>query len=238
LRILMRAEWEDACKALDTPVASPYTLSYFTLPRHWRFIDQVRAASAGTNVLPGGDFETAPGPNSPTAWRPDPRSLDSAYVDLDARLVPEEPHDGRQCLMLQIQAKSNPGPDGKVPPPPAALERTYLAVHSPPVRLQPGTLVRISAWVRIPQSISATADGALIYDSAGGEPLAVRLLGEVKQWRKLTLYRRVPSTGVVDVTLALTGIGKVFFDDVRIEPLESISPARDLPGVQAVRLRK
>jgi len=39
------------------------------------------------------------------------------------------------------------------------------------------------------------------------------------QWRKFTLYRWVPASGTIYVTLALTGLGTVFFDDVRIEPL-------------------
>jgi hypothetical protein len=232
LRILMRAEWEDACKLLDSPVASPYTLSYYTLPRHWRFMEQIQTARASGNVMQGGDFESGP-----QLWQADPRTLDGAYIDLDARILPEDPHEGKQCLKLEIKAKTNPGPDGKVAPPPGALERTYLAVHGPPVRLQPGTLVRISAWVRIPKALTASADGALIYDSAGGEPLAVRMVGEVKQWRKVTLYRRVPSTGVINVTLALTGIGKAYFDDVRIEPLESNGAAQG-NGVQAVRFSK
>jgi hypothetical protein len=34
-----------------------------------------------------------------------------------------------------------------------------------------------------------------------------------------TLYRRVPASGSLNVTLALTGIGTVFFDDIRVEPL-------------------
>jgi hypothetical protein len=232
LRILMRAEWEDACKLLDTPVASPYALCYYTLPRHWKLMDQVQSARAGSNVLTSGDFE---GPN---AWQQvDSPTLDAAYVDRDARIVPEDPHEGKQCLKLEIKAKTTPGPDGKVPPAPAALERTFLAVYGPSVRLQPGTLVRISTWVRIPKAISASADGVLIYDNAGGEPLAVRMAGEVKQWRKVTLYRRVPSTGAIKVTLALTGIGKVYFDDVRIEPLESNGTAQT-SGVQAVRFSK
>src|SRR5262249_30987411 len=52
LRILMRAEWEDACKALDTPVASPYTLSYFTLPRHWRLIEPGLMSTDASHRLP------------------------------------------------------------------------------------------------------------------------------------------------------------------------------------------
>ena len=113
--------------------------------------------------------------------------------------------------MLEIKPKA-----GTFPPP--ALERTLLALTSPVVHLQPGTLVQVSGWVRIPQAIGASADGALIYDSAGGEPLAVRLTDACK-WQQVTVYRKVPSKGTVSVTLALTGIGTVYFDDVKIEPL-------------------
>ena len=35
----------------------------------------------------------------------------------------------------------------------------------------------------------------------------------------ITLYRLVPASGTINVTLALTGLGSVYFDDVRIEPL-------------------
>jgi hypothetical protein len=59
----------------------------------------------------------------------------------------------------------------------------------------------------------------LLYDSAGGEPLAVRLTETIKDWKKYTLYRHVPPSGKLTVTLALTGMGKVYFDDVRVEPM-------------------
>jgi hypothetical protein len=73
--------------------------------------------------------------------------------------------------------------------------------------------------VRIPKAITASTDGALLFDSAGGEPLALRLTGESKRWKQYILYRRVPPSGSIHVTLALTGLGKVYFDDVKIEPL-------------------
>ena len=46
-------------------------------------------------------------------------------------------------------------------------------------------------------------------------------------WKKFILYREVPASGTISVTMALTGLGKVYFDDVRIEPLiaGSASPA-------------
>src|SRR5262249_54572335 len=127
--------------------------------------------------------------------------------------VAEQPREGKQCLMLRIK----PGTDVQTTPP-AALQRTYLAIHSPAVRLQPGTTVRISGWVRVPEPIQASVDGALIYDSAGGEPPAVRLILAPK-WQRSTLYRQVPASGTINVTLAMTGLGTAFFDDVRIEPL-------------------
>src|SRR5262249_35344646 len=64
LRILMRAQWEEATKELDTPVASPYAVSFYTLPRHWRFRDELTRTRAAANVLPGGDFEQ-PEPQPP-----------------------------------------------------------------------------------------------------------------------------------------------------------------------------
>ncbi len=209
LRILMRAQWEQAQRELDTPVASPYGVSFFTLMRHWRFLDEIRASRAGDNLLPDGDFESPP-ERAPAGWLMEELpSLDE--VDCVARRVSEQPHAGKQCLMLKVTPK-NPEL------PPMVLERTFLAIHSPAVRLPAGTKVRISAWVRVPFAIKASADGALLYDSAGGEPLAVRLTSPTP-WKKITLYRYVPASGAINITLALTGTGAVYFDDVRIEPL-------------------
>jgi hypothetical protein len=223
IRILMRAQWEEAVKAMNQlepktptgPTASPYLLSFFTLPRHWRFLDQLRQTTPGANTLSDGNFEVGPN-RTAEAWTPQVNTLDGDLVDLAARRVTEQPKEGQQCLMLEIKPK-NPQLT------PGALERTFLAINSPVVRLQPGTLVRISAWVRVPKPIKASPDGALFYDSIGGEPLAIRVI-EGKEWRKFTLYRTVPASGTVNVTLALTGLGTAYFDDVRIEPLQPTSP--------------
>jgi hypothetical protein len=241
VRILMRAQWEKATKDLDTPVASPYALSFYTLPRHWQFMTALRRSTPTPNVLPGGDFEAAPHQPQDT-WLPQDTTLDN--VEMLAQRVtkvwaagskpaspksntwwkekapaptkaPERtwapPKEGKQCLMLEVRPKPNQ-------PTPKALERTYLAINSPTAKLPPGSLAQISGWVYIPEPITASPDGALLYDSAGGEPLAIRLTAATG-WKKFTLYRRVPASGSINVTLALTGIGTVFFDDVRIEPL-------------------
>jgi hypothetical protein len=248
VRILMRAQWEQAVKILSTPVASPYALSFYTLPRHWRLLEQIRQASPGTNLLTDGNFELDPS-RPMSAWSRQDLTLDDVEMQAarvtefpvevpkppappgapakppvppgPAKTVMEKPKEGSQCLMLEVRPKHPLEP-------PRALQRTFLGVNSPAVKLPPGSWVQVSAWVRIPKAITASADGALFYDSAAGEPLAVRLVGPTP-WSKYTLYRRVPPSGLVHVTLALTGLGKVYFDDIRIEPL--------VPGGNTTALR-
>src|SRR5207248_7694632 len=154
---------------------------------------------------------------APSSWVPQEASLDE--MELTARRVADNPKEGRQCLMLEIKPKKWVGDDGKPLPPPEGLERTFLAINSPAVHLPPGSLVRISCAVRVPDPIISSVDGALFYDSAGGEPLAVRVTGKTG-WRHFMIYRTVPPSGTLNVTLALTGIGRVYFDDVRVEPLQ------------------
>jgi hypothetical protein len=209
VRLLQREHWDAAVRRLTTPVACPFAVSFFTLPRFWRFVDEVRQMGYAANVLPEGDFE-APADRRPEGWKvKQVPSLDD--VETQATRVATEPRQGKQCLMLKISPKSTDLP-------PQVLERTCLALQSPAVRLPPGTLVRISAWSRVPAPLIGSPDGALLYDSAGGEPLAVRL-NLPSPWKKFILYRRVPASGTINVTMALTGMGTVYFDDVRIEPI-------------------
>lgn len=242
LRILMRAHWEEAVKAhaklimpveplsadakrvppseaykkrlLESAVSSPYALSFYTLPRHWQFLHDLQDAKAGPNALANGDFELPPN-RAPEAWTLQEVTLDE--VDLSAERVTEQPKEGHQCLRLQVKPR-----DPKTPS--DALERTFLAISTPAVKVPPGSIVQISGWVRIPEPIHASVDGALFFDSIGGEPLAIRLTGPIP-WRKFTLHRRVPSSGTVSVTMALTGIGTAYFDDIRVEPLFVNAPA-------------
>jgi hypothetical protein len=242
VRILMRAQWDKGLYALDeklpldSPTSSPYLASFYTLPQHWQLMSEVKDAKAGANLLPVGDFEVVPG-RAEEKWLRQEYTLDDAVTDV--KLVSELPFklpptakpdtpkvllakQGRQFLVLEIKPK--PGTQ-----PPRSLERTYIALTSPSVQLPPGSLVRVSGWMAVPDPIQASADGALFYDNAGGEPLAVRQVlptmpppnqpSPVATWKQFTLYRRVPASGTINVTLTLTGLGRVAFDDIRIEPL-------------------
>ena len=58
----------------------------------------------------------------------------------------------------------------------------------------------------------------MVFDSAGGEPLAIRLTNPTP-WKKFTVYRRVPASGTINVTLAQHLAGR---------SAEQISTARGL----------
>jgi hypothetical protein len=209
VRILMRQHWDAAMRRVTTPVACPFALSFYTLPRLWQFCDEMAKLHPGQNVLPEGDFE----------WPPDKRSMDWSLEEIpslddvqgEAKRVANSPREGKQCLMLKLVAKNSLKAS-------SILERTFIAIHSPAVHLPPGTPVRISAWVAVPEQITGSPDGALFYDSAGGEPMAVRVT-QPSIWKQFILYRTVPESGTIHVSMALTGLGSVYFDDVRIEPM-------------------
>ena len=197
LRILMRSQWERAVRQMDSPVSSPYALSFYTLPRHWKFMQRLKETKPAANLLTDGDFELAP-ERVPQGWLVEEvPSLDD--VEAIARRVNYEHHEGKQSLMLKLTQK------GKLPPP-ALLERSFLAVHSPTVKLPPGTLVRITAWIKVNEPLRSTTDGALIFDNIGGEAMAVRITAPTA-WHRYTVYREVPASGEVRITVGLSGLG-------------------------------
>lgn len=153
---------------------------------------------------------------------PQPPAYDSSRFG-PGRVAPQpldyrRPEAGQHCLKLSINPKAQKDRNNNPLPPPQAVERTVVAVDSPPAEFAPGSLVRVSFWVKVPGPIQASADGLIVFDSAGGEPLGVRVI-HCPKWKQYHLYRRVPADGKVAMTFALTGLGTAFIDDVRIEPM-------------------
>lgn len=148
------------------------------------------------------------GPFAPTLRQRRPR-LDTAG--------PPGPELGGHCLRLTVTTAKDE--KGQPSPAPKALEQTYLAVLSPEVSLPPGSLVRVSGWMHLLKPVRGSSDGVLLFDSAGGEALGVRLTVPTL-WRQFRLYRRVPPNGKLSLTVMLTGVGQVWIDNLKIEPLE------------------
>ena len=193
-------------------------------------LDPVDATAAIVNVVEG--YQDIP----PQAA--DPGTNRYGAQRIAGRSLPfRQPEFGQHLLSLSLQPKVEKDPKGKLLPPPQALERAVLAVDSPPAEFAPGTLVRISFWVKIPAAIQSSSDGVVVFDTAGGEPLGVRV-GVTGGWKEYRLYRRVPANGKIALTFALTGFGTALFDDVRIEPLLPNGTAAVQPTVVPAGLRK
>ena len=57
LRVLIRECWKKATDSLDTPTASPYAVSFYSLPKHWELTRNIRLSAPGANVLSNGGFD-------------------------------------------------------------------------------------------------------------------------------------------------------------------------------------
>jgi hypothetical protein len=111
--------------------------------------------------------------------------------------------------------------------PPSLVETPPLWLTSPAIAAEVGQWFRIRGWVKVPKAIEASLDGLMILDTLGREPLADRI-GKTDGWKEFTLYRAAPVSGPWWLTIALTGIGDAWIDDVTIEALQPPTPIRAL----------
>jgi hypothetical protein len=261
LRALMREDWDRAVRTLNgPPQASPYAVSFYSLPQHYQLASEVRASRVVGNGFPHGGFELAKvapeegaAVDSLPGWKATKLILDNcdgvaAIVNTSTKGLEDEklkpiipsidrfgpsranipqpyqpkPEHGNHALMLKIEAKKTKEKDGKTAEPPQALERAIVTVNSPAADFAPGSLVRVSFWAKVPDFITGNSDGLIVFDSSGGEPLGMRIRHS-PSWYQYHLYRRVPPTGKMSMSFALTGLGTAYIDDVKIEML---SPGR------------
>jgi hypothetical protein len=206
LRLLERAHWEKATTTLGSPIASPLAVTFSTLPYHWQFVRAIEQRPHSHNLLLGGDMESLPRMWK-TGWRLFQHSQPA--VRGAAELSVDQHHAGKASFHLAVEPADveNPAPMIETPP---------LWLTSPPLHVEAGQWVRIHGWVNIPQPITGSLDGLVVIESLGREPLAERI-GVTSGWREFTLYRAAAASGDLTVTLALTGVGDAWIDDVTIE---------------------
>jgi len=197
-------------------------------------LDRVNVAAG---VIPSAKYVKKPEVKKPPEQMHGPFAPGREIARSDEGYTPPVPELGQGILRLDVRHRGEIQKDGKVTAETQApLERTFLAVDSPAVKLPPGTLVRVSGWVMIPDEILGSADGVLFYDDAGGEPLGLRL-SHLPRWKQFHLYRRVPASGQISVTVALTGVGAAYFDDIRIEPMVAVPAAEPTDKAAKVEYR-
>ena len=217
IRNVRRSRWEQIVQTFTSPVASPLCVAYSTLPDHFELRDRLASANLGVDMLAGGEMEYLDHLLD-SGWKQ--QRSDLSGISTDVRLSLEGAHGGRSCLHLRAWSSEQSGIalDGESP----------VTIASAPILVQAGQLLRIRGWAKVPEKLTDSCDGLMIYDSQSGPNLAERL-SETQGWREFTLYRVSSATGEWRLNFALTGLGEAWVDDVSVV---AVTPA---PARQAVR---
>jgi hypothetical protein len=213
-----RSDWDQAVRDFASPSASPFCAAFPVLPLHWEMARRLQAAPAwSANSLPAGDFEDLEHLRA-TGWQNISHAGNAVRTWVE--LSPQSPRGVGSSLRLQATAA-----DPKSPP--VVIEHAPLQIISPPIPVRRGQLVRIGGWVRVPEPITASPDGVLIYDSLGGAMLGQRFQ-RTDGWQEFSFYRVAATDGGMSLTFALTGLGEAAFDDVSVSLHEPIGPQGSL----------
>lgn len=213
VRKLQRAHWYDAIRRAS-PVSSPYTMCFQTLPDHWKMLAQLgRSPSQNSdNLLPSGEFDDL---DTFVAEGWQNIQSDDPALQASAELYPQG-YDGSRSS-LRLSARVRLGHEA-----PRSLPRSPVTIVTPQILVRAGQLVHISGWVKVPQSLVGDVDGLMIYDNLLGKVGAMRF-HEVQDWQQFEMYREVRQSGPLTVTLALHGLGDLQIDRLRIAAIDRVA---------------
>ena len=207
LRLLERTNWQKAVASMCSPVASPATVCFSTLPWHWSMVEETRSWQVGANLLPASDFEQLPAILA-AGWRHFQHATPG--VETTADVVPEAAHSGSSGLRL-VARSIEPNR------PPTLVETPPLWITSPPVPVEAGAGAsqRLGTRAGADHGERGRADDLRFLFRPG--------LGRTDRrhdrWESFTLYRIAPQSGPMTVTFALAGLGEVWIDDVTVQTL-------------------
>lgn len=216
LRQVQQICWNDAIAELCAPAQSPHTLSFTTLPQHWKLMHYVTQQSSriSDNLLPSGDFENVR-LFSEDGWQRDaaPDSPFSSTADLI-----NEPSTDNTVLQLKAwQSRTGPTPDG-----------TPLSLSTPGISVESGDVMLVRGRLRKGRTVSGTSPRpTLIFDSELGPESGLRLK-LTQDWQTFELIRPISAASEFRVSFALTGQAEIQLDDLEIQKLPPAEAPRML----------
>lgn len=209
LRILQKAHWQTATHRLKSPVGSPHTLCFQTLPDHWRLVATLgkAAARASENLLTKGDFEVLDFPTlSRFGWQTTPTTLPTGVRAAVQVLAAN----GRDSRCLRLVAAPDPNSD-----PPNILDVAPLTLTAPPIAVRAGQVLHVSGWVRVASAVTGSSDGVTLSDNLTGRSGAWHWHAK-REWEHFEMLREVYQDGPFAMTITLHGLGDVQFDDLQV----------------------
>ncbi|GHT25988.1 hypothetical protein FACS18942_02450 [Planctomycetales bacterium] len=224
LRVIERSLLQNATRHDLNPCMTPVSVSFATLPLYLSAYQRMMGATLEpVNRLAGGDMENKN--NWEQGWSPHLHKVDGVAPPV-LEISTAAKYSGNYGLRLLV----NPSADAENAKP-LQLETAPLYFMTPPVAVKMGEIICTTGWVRIPQKLTSTADGFMVFDSLGGEPLALRFLQTNGVWREFAFYRIAPADGNYFVCFVQHGFGEVHLDDVRISGVQ-IEVPKPVPAPQ------
>ena len=234
LRMQQRAHWERTVWRFESPVVSPHTVCFQTLPDHWELLREIGNSSQvhDGNLLPSGDFEDL---NQMLAagWQHSQQALPGIHAGVELHSNAKQ---GRYSLRLFAQPVS----ETRLP---KLISQPPVTVVSPPIEARAGQILHISGWVRVLAAGEGSLDGAMLYDSIAGPAGALRWR-QRSGWKRFELIREVVQSGPVTLTFNLTGTGEIQLDDLQVihhdgkprtassEPVKPAADSRRWPFIE------
>lgn len=220
-RQVQRAHWDAAKQIVNSPVSTPYTICFQTLPDFYRLMGTIKESrSLGQNLLRGGDFENWD--TIKATW-----SYDVAPSNDSMRVAVALQPSGVTGRALQLSAAAvNPEQ------PPAIVRETPARFITHPIPVFSGQIVRVRGKLWIEKPVTAHPDGLMFYDTLSGTVGALRWRADAptRTWIPFELVRPVQYSGEMQLNIELRGLGDVRFDDLEVVVLEPASPG----GIAAV----
>ena len=214
LRFVGRSLWQEATRYDLHPCMTPVSVSFATLPLYLAAYQRTHGATLGQNRLPGGNMEIRA--LQQAGWEAMSHKVDGTFVARNG-VAPEAARSGQLGLSLVVAPTT---PEDK----PKILETIPLWITTPAMPIRMGEMICVSGWIRIPQPLESTVDGLMIFDSLGGEQLALRFLHTNGEWREFAFYRIVPENSNYYVIFALNGLGEVHLDDIQVSAVQFAAP--------------
>lgn len=207
LRILQRIQWREATRTLSSSMTSPYTISYSTLPDHWRMIEQIgrSAKHINPNLLRSGDFEDID-TMVVEDWKHVQNPIEGTQAI--AELYPRDRRSGEFSLRLLAAPLSR----NEIP---QNIEGPLVRVTTPPLAVRSGQIVHITGWVKVSTAITGNPLGATFQDSIMGPGGALHWNAQ-SDWQRIDLLREVSQSENFNLTMSLNGLGAILFDDLRV----------------------
>lgn len=218
LRGIQGVYWRAAIRHLPSPTASPHTVSFESLPDHWRLMAAVGSQEdAASNLVPSGAFDNLRLIEN-GGWR---KAIDAAEGSrATADIVADRNSDNRY---LRIAAWGPSSASARIPAP-------AVVVEAPTVDVDAGDIMEITGKIRLGQTIQAESDTPFFcFDHELGPEFSVYPTLE-SSWRTFRIYRHAAVSGPWKCSFGITGSAEVHLDDVAIRRVGTMSGGRESPN--------